>query len=148
MSIRAGTTGTKKTKQATPIRNRRTIVLCFMPQRVALAGRIVLLMRTAKAILINEVPQVPIMAERSTEGDLLTRDTMLLLFLSKRGEGLNISRMAKRFGYPDDTSVNKRRDAEELLRWEDAGPTACISERTHSQALAAQGQPQRCHFGH
>jgi len=34
---------------------------------------------------------------------------MLLYFLSsKRGQGLNISRIAEKLGYPDDTSVNKR----------------------------------------
>ncbi len=33
---------------------------------------------------------------------------MLLLCLSKEGEHLNISRIAKELGYADDSSVNKR----------------------------------------
>jgi hypothetical protein len=56
------------------------------------------------------------MPERSTEGDLLTRDTMLLFFLSRRGEGLNISKIAKGLGYPDDSSVNKRIHVLETLK--------------------------------
>jgi hypothetical protein len=48
------------------------------------------------------------MPERSTEGDLLTRDTMLMLFLSRDGAHLNISEVAEKLGYADDSSVNRR----------------------------------------
>lgn len=58
--------------------------------------------------LINGVSRIVAVPDKSTKGDLLTRDTMLLLFLSKRGEGLNISRIADELGYPDDSAVNKR----------------------------------------